>query len=389
MRICFIGGTRYSLPLDETSAKKFRLLSQLGELYVIGFAQNPKPHRFTEHANFYLMPKLPLPVLRYFLMLTSGTLLALWFILVQKVRILVAQSPYEGFAGAAAKKLARLIGLETALIVESHGNFEESIFLQRRVLVPDIYRALMRWTSKFALKHADLLRAVSNSTHEQLQRWSPGKPIIQFPAWTDMDVFLNTQPEQAGDDVLFAGVLTPLKGVHILIDAFAKVGRKLPTAQLWIAGRDENKEYAAELREKAAALGLADRIHFTGEVSQQELARYMARCRVFVLPSFSEALPRVVFEAMAAAKPVIASNVGGIPELVQDEETGFLVPPGDIESLTKRLHWVLTHPEGAETIGKQARESARKLFSSKAYVDSYRKLFEEARKTLKNAAACN
>ncbi|WP_334110165.1 glycosyltransferase family 4 protein [Thermodesulfitimonas autotrophica] len=377
-KVCFLGGTRYSQPLDETSAKKFRLLSALGEIFVISFAPGVKPRRFYQHAWFYLLPRLPLAGLRYLLMLTAGPALALWLILRHGIRIIVAQSPYEGFAGAVAKKLAQLLGRRVALIVESHGDFEQSLFLQRRVKLPSLYRILMRWTASYAFKHADILRAVSDSTKEQLKRWAPGKPIIQFPAWTDIEAFLNAPPEPPATAVLYAGVLTPLKGVHVLINAFAKVIKYLPEARLWIAGREKNKEYATALRQQVVTLRLNERVEFTGEVPQQELARYMARCRVFVLPSFSEALGRVILEAMATGKPVVASAVGGIPEIVREGETGFLVPPGDAETLADRLSWLLSHPEEAEEIGKQAREFAKRFFSAEAYVEGYRKLLKEA-----------
>ncbi|RPF47015.1 glycosyltransferase involved in cell wall biosynthesis [Thermodesulfitimonas autotrophica] len=381
-RICFLGGTRYSQPLDATSEKKFRLLAEAAGIFVIGFAQNLKPCRFRQHARFYLLPRLPLAGLRYLLMLTAGAALALWLILRHGIRIIVAQSPYEGFAGAVAKRLAGLLGRQVALIVESHGDFEQSLFLQRRVKLPSLYRILMRWTAGYAFKHADILRAVSDSTKEQLKRWAPGKPIVQFPAWTDIEAFLNASPEPPATAVLYAGVLTPLKGVHVLLDAFAKVIKHLPEARLWIAGREENKEYAAALRQQVVALRLNERVEFTGEVPQQELARYMARCRVFVLPSLSEALGRVVFEAMAAGKPVIGSAVGGIPEMVQDGVTGFLVPPGDPETLADRLSWLLTHPEEAAEMGKRAKAFAEKFFSPAAYQQAYRELFAKAIETL-------
>lgn len=377
-KVCFLGGTRYSQPLDATSEKKFRLLAEVADIFVIGFAPGLKPRRFTEHARFYLLPRLPLAGLRYLLMLTAGAALALWLILWHGIRVIVAQSPYEGFAGAVAKRLAAFLGRRVALVVESHGDFEESLFLQRRVQLPSLYRLLMRLTAHYAFKHADLFRAVSNSTKEQLKRWAPGKPIMQFPAWTDIEAFLNASPEPPATAVLYAGVLTPLKGVHVLLDAFAKVIKHLPEARLWIAGRAENKEYAAALRQQVVALCLNESVEFTGEVSQQELARYMARCRVLVLPSLSEALGRVVFEAMAAGKPVVGSAVGGIPEIVQEGETGFLVPPGDPEPLADRLSWLLSHPEEAAEMGKRARAFAAKFFSPAAYQKAYRELFAKA-----------
>ncbi|HIE13427.1 MAG TPA: glycosyltransferase family 1 protein, partial [Desulfotomaculum sp.] len=377
-KICFLGGARHSQPLDETSEKKFRLLAELGEIYVIGFAQDVRPRCFSQHARFYLLPQLPLPVLRYLLMLAAGPIAALWLILRHSVHIIVAQSPYEGFAGAVAKRAGALFRRRVALIVESHGDFEESLFLQRRVALPSIYRKLMAQTARCALKHADILRAVSGSTGAQLARWAPGKPIVQFPAWTDIDLFLNTPAENGAPEVLYAGVLTPGKGIHILIEAFARVAGEHPEAKLYIVGREQNEEYARELRQKAGDLGLGDKIRFVGEVTQRELACYMARCRVFALPSVSEALGRVVFEAMAVGRPVVGSAVGGIPDMVQDGATGFLVPPGDPETLADRLSWLLSRPEEAAVMGKRARAFAAEFFSPGAYQQAYRQLFAKA-----------
>jgi glycosyltransferase involved in cell wall biosynthesis len=268
------------------------------------------------------------------------------------------------------------------LIIESHGDFEQSLFLQRRVLLPSLYRSLMRWTALYALKQADLLRAVSNSTREQLLRWAPGKQIIQFPAWTDVGAFLNAEAESTDIDVLYAGVLTPLKGIHILIEAFARVKKDLPDLTLYVVGRDENKGYAAELKNQVSVLGLETGVHFVREVPQQQLAHYMARCRVLVLPSLSEALGRVILEALSVGKPVIGSAVGGIPEMIQEGATGFLVPPGNVEALADRLHWLLTHPEEAAEMGKQARAFAENFFSPSAYQQGYRQLIKEAEKVL-------
>jgi glycosyltransferase involved in cell wall biosynthesis len=385
-KVCFIGGARYSQPLDRTSEKKWRLLSELGETFVIGFSQDLRLRRFTQHAHFYLLPKFPMPVLRYLAMFTVGPALILWLILRHGVRILAAQSPYEGFAAAVAKVLARLVGFQVVLIVENHGDFEVSLFLQRRVRCQNLYRWLMRRTARFALQHADLLRAISDSTRKQLETWSPGKPIVQFPTWTDIEVFLKAGESDGAREpvILYAGVLIPRKGVHHLLRAFAKVAQEFPEVRLELVGRDENPEYAEELRQEVFRLRLNGRVSFVGEVPQVELANQMRRSRVFVLPTYSEGLPRVVFEAMATGVPVIATAVSGIPEIIQNEITGFLVPPGDEEALAERLRWVLKHPQEAKAMGHRAREFARSFFSPEVYLAGYRRLFEMAEEVLKS-----
>jgi len=385
VRVGFLGGARYSQPLDPTSEKKFRLLSEVGEMFVIGFSCNLKPRCFREHAHFYLLTQAPLPILRYLTMFILGSVLALWVIFRHDVNILVAQSPYEGFTAALAKKVSGWFGRRVTLVVENHGDFEESLFLQRRVRLPSLYRALMRWTARFALRHASLLRAVSNATRAQLEEWAPGKPLVQFVAWTDMEAFLAAG--KRGDDrkpeVVYAGVLIPRKGVHHLINAFARVVAEFPEAKLIIIGRPENSEYADSLKRQVDRMGLNEVVEFVNELPQVELARRMARGCVFVLPSLSEALGRVVVEAMATGVPVIGSKVGGIPEMIKDGQNGFLVPPGDEETLAERLRWVFAHPEEAKRMGERAKVFAQGFFSAESYLEGYRRLFEEAQEICK------
>jgi glycosyltransferase involved in cell wall biosynthesis len=104
----------------------------------------------------------------------------------------------------------------------------------------------------------------------------------------------------------------------------------------------------------------------------------MSEGAIFVLPSVSEALGRVVFEAMAAGTPVIGSRTGGIPDMVIDGETGFLVPPGDEEALAEKLRWALSHPNEIHEMGRRARNFARRFFSTESYVEGYSKLVAEA-----------
>ncbi|HET8580412.1 MAG TPA: glycosyltransferase [Nitrospiraceae bacterium] len=380
-RVCFIGGARYGRPLDATSRRKFLALADLGVMFVIGFSTSVRPRVFAESARFYLLPCFPFPVARYLAMLMVGLPLALWCVLRHGVRILVAQSPYEGLVGAWTKVLAALFRTRVVLVVESHGDFETSLFLQRRVFLPGLYAFLMRHAAGRAIKSADLFRAVSTSTKQQVERWAPSRRVFEFAAWTDIGVFLRLgsgAEDGSWKDVLFAGALTPIKGVEHLVDAFGLVAREFTRARLILVGREENRTYAAGLKARVRQMGLDGQVLFTGEVSQVKLAEWMGRVCVLVLPSLSEGLGRVVVEAMAAGRPVIGSRVGGIPDLVRDGVTGFLVPPGRTEALAERIRWVLEHPREAQQMGHRARAFAREFFSTEGYVRGYGRVFEAA-----------
>jgi glycosyltransferase involved in cell wall biosynthesis len=382
VKVCFMGGARYSSPLDPTSDKKFRALTTLGSLFVIGFSRDLRPRRFDQYARFYLLPNLSAAVLRYAELFMIGIPLALWLILRRDVQILVGQSPYEGFAAALAKKIAGWCGRRVVLVVENHGDFEESVFLQREIAFPQCYRFLMQRTAKFSLENADFVRAISSSTRKQLERWLPGRPVTQFPTWTDLDTFLrdDMNGERSGSqEIVYAGVLIPRKGVHYLIGAFERIAKEFPDACLVIVGSEDNRDYAQELKNQVKRLRLDRRVRFMKAMPQEKLARQMGKSRVCVLPSVSEALGRVVVEAMATKTPVIGSNVGGIPDMVTDGVSGFLVPPGDESALADKIRWFLGHPDEAEAMGHRARGFAERFFSAEAYVAGYRQIFEASR----------
>ena len=381
-KICFLGGARYSRPLDPTSEKKFATMRSLGELFVIGFSGNLGARKFTQHAHFYLLPELPFSVLRYLEIFFLGQVLASWLIFRHGVRVLIAQSPYEGVAAVIAKRIAGWFGREVMLVVENHGDFEESLFMQRQVFLPRLYRLVMRRVAGFTLKHADSLRAVSNSTREQLKRWAPGKPTFQFVAWTDIETFLQAgikRDAQFSQVILYAGVLIPRKGIHHLISAFIRVAQNFPHSRLVIAGSVDNRPYAARLKSQVEQAGLTERIEFLGKMPQVSLASRMREACLLVLPSYSEGLPRVIYEAMAAGLPVVASSVSGVPEIVQESVTGFLVQPGDENALAERMRWVLQHPMDAREMGRRAHDCAERVFSTEAYVGAYHQMLAVSR----------
>jgi glycosyltransferase involved in cell wall biosynthesis len=215
----------------------------------------------------------------------------------------------------------------------------------------------------------------------------PGRCIVQFPTWTDIEVFLEAgrkEKDIRAQEILYTGVLIPRKGVHHLINAFVCVTQDFLQARLVIAGREEDKIYAAELKQQVKRLGLDGHVRFVGEMPQAELATWMHRAGVFVLPSISEGLGRVVIEAMATGTPVIGSHVGGIPEMVHDGATGFLVPPEDEAALAEKIRWVFEQPERTREMGRDARAFAEKFFSTRAYINGYRQIFEDAQVFLTN-----
>jgi glycosyltransferase involved in cell wall biosynthesis len=203
--------------------------------------------------------------------------------------------------------------------------------------------------------------------------------MFQFVAWTDIENFHKAgihRGSQFSQVVLYAGVLIPRKGIHHLISAFSSVAETFPQSRLIIAGPEDNRPYAAGLKALIKQAGLSERIEFVDKLTQEKLAHRMREACLLVLPSYSEGLPRVVYEAMAAGLPVVASAVSGIPELVQDGVTGFLVAPGDENTLADRIRWMFEHPNDAQEMGRRARVWAERVFSTEVYVNGYREILK-------------
>ena len=377
--VCWISSARYAHPLDAMAARKWQLLGELDDydIRIVGFSTSLRPRRFTEHATFYLLPQPPTAPLRYLSIFLLAPLLVAYLTLRNRAEILVAQSPFEGAIGALVKRAVGLFGLRPRLIIENHNNFEEDLFLQRRVPLQGLYRRLMLAAARYAFGNADALRVISSSTAERARHYAPSLPQARFMTFSDTDVFQKTERRiavAAASDIVYAGVLIPRKGLHHLLQAFAALEQ--PRAQLHLVGHAENADYAASLRQQAEQLGIRARVHFQGAVSQRELAAFFGAARVMVLPSLSEGLGRVVVEAMLLGTPVIGSRVGGIPDLIQPGVTGWLVEPGDEAALAAALREAF----GADlkTMGAEARNFAHDFFSTRQYVAGYQELFELA-----------
>lgn len=170
-------------------------------------------------------------------------------------------------------------------------------------------------------------------------------------------------PPRGRPVILFVGRHVERKGIPVLIEAMAHLQHD---AELVICGHGDKTPALKELASRSVA---ADRIQFPGRVDAAELSRLYARCTVFCLPSIvdsrgdTEGLGTVPLEAYAHGRPVVCSAVGGIPDVVDEGETGFLVPPGDPQALAGALDRLLGDPELAKRMGEAGRQLVFGRFS--------------------------
>jgi glycosyltransferase involved in cell wall biosynthesis len=194
--------------------------------------------------------------------------------------------------------------------------------------------------------------------------------IVHYGIDPDGEPVLYTGDERR---LLCVGRLIPIKGHIVLLRAFAEAKRELPDLQLDIAGRGALEP---ALKALAAELGIGESVRFLGQVTPIQGA--IERSTVVVVPSMGEGFGMVALEAMERARPVIAASIGGLGELVQDGETGLLVPPGESAPLRDAIVRVAGHLELARRMGEAGRRRALGRFLQQFCTDRTELLYADA-----------
>src|SRR6266513_5493016 len=230
------------------------------------------------------------------------------------------------------------------------------------------FKGLLAW----AARRSDRVIAISNYTAEELRELAD-VPIEVIPYTTSLPEVAAAPPEarDGTGPVLFVGRLVERKGVAHLIEAIARLGGGAAAPRLEIVGDGPERPGLEAL---ARRLGVAQRVVFRGKIPPDELQASYARAAVCVLPSVldargdTEGLGVVLLEAMNHGTPVIASRVGGMPDIVEDGVSGLLVPPGDADALAAAVRRLRGDPVLARRLGEAGRRRLREQFSWPAIV---------------------
>lgn len=179
----------------------------------------------------------------------------------------------------------------------------------------------------------------------------------------------------ASKTVLFLGRLREKKGIVDLLNAVPAVLRRVPETHFVLAGDGDQADMSA----LAEQLGVSASVSFPGWIDGPEKDALLASASVLVLPSYFEGLPVCILEAMAAGVPVVASRVGGIPDVLEDGACGLLITPGDREALSDALVGVLTDPVLGERLRQRAFVQARQTFSVEAVLAALGGVYRDCR----------
>ena len=259
------------------------------------------------------------------------------------------------------------------LIVEVPGVQEKAIKFSSSKF-SKITEALLFFSIRTTLKQAKTVWCLfENQLPNKFS--TTNKKVFVFHEFAPVSMY---KPQAVEDNIIsFLGFPWKLKGVDILIDAFKKISLKFPDAKLRIAGYCPNKEEFTN-----QAIGFENKIEFFPSMERNESINFMRSTRIFVLPSRTEAMGRVLLEAMASEKVIIGSNVDGIPHYITNDETGLLFESENVNDLARQLESALGNSKLYDRLSKNAHSKLLNNYTEKHFVEKFHKMIDE---TLSNS----
>ena len=297
----------------------------------------------------------------------------IWLLLKEKPDIVHTHSSKGGILGRLAAKIAGVPNI----IHTPHGHVFYGHF-------GTIASKIFLWAEKIFSRFTDRMVALTDGEKDDYINLSvcPPEKLFKIHSGVDVKKFMHANGNRVekrrslGLDqneavIGFVGWLLPIKGPDYLLKAMDYVWQGHPEASLVLVGKGGMD---VDLRAEALKKNANGKVKFLGW--REDVDEIMPLFDMLVLPSLNEGMGRVLVEAMAAGKPVVASRVGGIPDLVRHAETGYLVPPADEKALADGIKKLLDDPERAKQMGLRGREHCRQ-FSIEAMIDKLDKLYIE------------
>jgi glycosyltransferase involved in cell wall biosynthesis len=227
----------------------------------------------------------------------------------------------------------------------------------RRGLYLDLKGQLAMQRAAFSCAHAVIANSSAAVAQLRTER-VPARKIITVPNGLDLAAFTPAADRGVRRRVITVGHLRTEKGHAVLIDAAVHVLKHFPDARFTLVG--DGPERAA-LESRLVAHGITPAFEIVGE--RDDVPRFLANADISVLPSLAESLPNAALEAMAAALPVVASEVGGVPDVIEHRRTGLLVPAGDARELAEHICELMADASLGTRLGSAARARVQRQFS--------------------------
>lgn len=226
-------------------------------------------------------------------------------------------------------------------------------------------------------KLADIIITLSRSmvqiirTEKHMNKMRFALPRLDEKFFKEFKIFKKFESRK--NVIGFLGSLVKRKGLLEFIEAIRIMEKEKMDYQFFIVGDGPLLE---TVETKVKNYGLENKVKLTGFVDYNDLVKYFNEMKLLVLPSYAEGIPSTIFEAMACGTPVLATPVGGIPDIVKDGETGFLLKSNDPEYISKKIHALLENPEILNSLSAQASTYVKNHFSEARVIESWRRIFQ-------------
>jgi glycosyltransferase involved in cell wall biosynthesis len=233
------------------------------------------------------------------------------------------------------------------------------------------------WLLKLVLKEADAVISLTYDMKKKIMEVY-NREIFVIPNGIDLNIFEGLSKNELRNKfglnktqkiILYAGTLRPVKGLTYLIEAVKIINDK--NNRLLLVGYGEEREHLENLVKK---LKIENIVTFVGEVPNKEVFEYMTASDVLVLPSLSEGFPNVILEAMASGLPIIATKVGGVPEIINNEVNGFLIDPKNPQQICEKILLIFKDEKLREKISQNNKMEAKK-YSWESVIDNLEKVY--------------
>ena len=371
--VLFIAPTTYQLPLTENLKKKFITLSEVCNVSVLAFA-NSKTFLNETYGNFYLNKKIKNRLINYFRIIQISIFTTHKIIKKENIDIVCFQDPVSSFFSILFLKVRRA---EVKIIVETHGDFIETLSLEKNLVLPRLYKKLFYIMAKYSIGKSNIIRAVSSSTEQQVLDIDSSKSVVRFPAWIDFKDFQNIEPKPLSKDkfnILFIGSVTDRKKPHMIIEAIQRINDK--SYHLSIVGPAPNEKYFKELKDLIDKSDLQNQVSLIGPVDRENVKDYYSTSNLMILPSISEGLARVIFESQVAMCPVLVTDAPGMSDIVIDGQTGYIFESNNLDSLSLKIEYIKNNYEEASLVAKNAKGFILSNYSEDNFKFSFKKLFD-------------
>jgi len=290
----------------------------------------------------------------------------------RRYRVVISPNPL--LTGLTALFIAKITGAKS--IIEVNGNFESAFKFSRLgrkkanraekikdKLSRPLIKSTLKWADMVKLTYRDQLKPLKMCDEDRITR-------ICFPNYVPIRTFIESEKHD-GRYILLLGFPWYLKGVDILIKAFHKISPYYPDMRLKVVGWcPDGREYFESLTAGDPRIELLEPVHY------EQVIPLMTGCTMYVLASRTDSSPRVLREAMASQKPIIAANVDGVPDLIRDGYNGLLFEMENVDDLAEKILVLLENHELGRSLGQNGLFHVQKHLSEDRYINSFQDMIE-------------